>query len=184
MNKRKFADYVKAFDFTNLFIDLGWDHYSNKIPVTVDEEVFEITGIVEKRGFVIALCPPSGGGDIPLGSTRKRLENHFRKVHHEHLIIYKNAAKTRQVWQFVIQEPGKPRKTREIHYSKEQDPEILYQRARGLLFTLDEEENITLVDVIARFKENFAQNTERVTRKFYSEFKKTSQCFPGFYIRH
>jgi len=180
MNKIKFAKYVKGFDFKGLFIDLGWNNYNGQLPVTVDENTFEIQGIVEKRGFVIVLCPPPANGNIPLGKTRKKIEHLFSRFHQEHLIIYEDAAKTKQVWQFVVQEPDKPRKTREIQYSKEQDPEILYQRARGLLFTLDEEENITLVDVIARFKENFAKNTEKVTKKFYTEFKKHHNAFLDF----
>lgn len=180
MDKIKFAKYVKGFDFKGLFIDLGWNNYSGQLPVTVDENTFEIQGIVEKRGFVIVLCPPFANGNIPLSKTRKKIEHVFSRFHQEHLIIYGDAAKTKQVWQFVVQEPDKPRKAREIQYSKEQDPEILYQRARGLLFTLDEEENITLVDVIARFKENFAQNTEQVTKKFYTEFKKHHNAFLDF----
>lgn len=180
MNKKKFSKYVKDFDFKKLFIDLGWDNYSSQIPVTADEVTFEIRGIVEKRGFVIVLCPASADGEIPLSKTRKKIEHNFRKFHQEHLIIYADKAKTKQIWQFVIQEPDKPKKTREIQYSKDQYPEILFQRARGLLFTLDEEENITLVDVIARFKKNFAKNTETITKKFYTEFKKRHNAFLDF----
>jgi len=180
MNKKKFSNYVKGFDFKELFIDLGWDNYSGRIPITADEILFEIKGVVEKRGFVIALCPALYDGEIPLSTTRKKIEHNFRKFHQEHLIIYADKAKTKQIWQFVIQEPDKPRKTREIQFSIDQDSEILFQRARGLLFTLDEEENITLVDVVARFKENFAKNTEKVTKKFYTEFKKRHNAFLDF----
>ena len=56
MNKKKFADYVKGFDFKKLFIELGWDNYKSAIPIAIDEESFELKGIVEKRGFVIVLC--------------------------------------------------------------------------------------------------------------------------------
>lgn len=180
MNKPKFSKYVKEFDFKGLFIDLGWDNYSGKIPITVDEFCFEIKGIVEKRGFVIALCPASDNGEIPLSKTRKKIEHNFRKSHQEHLIVYADKAKTKQIWQFVVQEPDKPKKTREIQFSIDQDSEILFQRARGLLFTLDEEENITLVDVVVRFKDNFTKNTEKVTKKFYTEFKKRHTAFLGF----
>jgi len=180
MNKNKFSKYVKEFDFKGLFIDLGWDNYRGQIPITVDESLFEIKGVVEKRGFVIALCPPLASGEIPLSTTRKKIENNFRKFHQEHLIIYADKAKTKQIWQFVVQELDKPRKTREIQFSIDQDSEVLFQRARGLLFTLDEDENITLVDVVARFKENFAKNTEKVTKKFYTEFKKHHNVFLDF----
>jgi len=180
MNKQKFSKYIKDFDFKGLFIDLGWDNYNGNIPITIDEALFEINCIVEKRGFVIAICPCLADGEIPLGKTRKKIEHNFRKFHQEHLIIYADKAKTKQIWQFVIHEPDKPRKTREIQFSKDQDSEILFQRARGLLFTLDEEENITLVDVVARFKENFAKNTEKITKKFYTEFKKRHTAFLNF----
>ena len=180
LNKKKFSNYIKSFDFKKLFVDLGWNNYSSEIPLGVDDEVFKLSGLVEKRGFVIVLCPSADNGVIPLHSSRKKIENQFSKLHQEHLIIYKNKDKTKQIWQFVIHEKEKPRRVHEIPYNIDQDPEILYQRARGLLFTLDEEENITLVDVIARFKEGFGKNTEQVTKKFYDEFKKHHTSFLDF----
>jgi len=180
VNKKKFSNYIKSSDFKKLFIDLGWDNYSNEIPLVVDDEAFNISGLVEKRGFVIVLCQPAGNGEIPLHTSRRKIENHFSKLHQEHLIIYRNKGKTKQIWQFNIHEKDKPKRVHEVPYNIEQDPEILYQRARGLLFTLDEEENITLVDVIARFKEGFGKNTEQVTKEFYDEFKKHHTSFLDF----
>ncbi len=180
MNKKTFADRIKAFDFINLFIELGWDRFSNIVPIAINNEIYNLSGIVEKRGFAILLCPPSSNGDIPDNATRKKIENNLSKTYHEHLVIFENKAKTKQVWQFVVNEKDKPKRVREIIYDKNQDPEILYQRARGLLFTLDEEENITLIDVIARFNENFGKNAEQVTKKFYDEFKKHHVSFLEF----
>jgi hypothetical protein len=180
VNKKKFSDYIKSFDFRRLFIDLGWDNYSNEIPISVEDEVFKLSGIVEKRGFVIVLCHSADNGGIPLHATRRKIENLFSKLHQEHLIIYENKGKTKQIWQYAIHERDKPKRVHEIPYKVKQDPEIIYQRARGLLFTLDEEENITLVDVIARIREGFGTNTEHVTKKFYDEFKKHHTSFLDF----
>jgi hypothetical protein len=180
MNKKQFSKYIKHFDFKNLFINLGWDNYANKIPIAVDGNEFNLKGIAEKRGFVIIVCPPEEHGDIPLSAVRKKIENYLRKYHHEHLIIYNNHFQTKQIWQFVIQEIDKPRRVREIPYNIDQDPEMLYQRLRGLFFTLEEEEKITLVDVTARVRENLAKNSEKVTKKFYAEFKKQHASFLGF----
>ena len=99
MNKKKFSDYIKSFDFRRLFIDLGWDNYSNEIPISVEDEVFKLSGIVEKRGFVIVLCHSADNGGIPLHATRRKIENLFSKLHQEHLIIYENKGKTKQIWQ-------------------------------------------------------------------------------------
>ena len=180
MNKKQFSEYIKHFDFKNLFINLGWDNYANEISIAVDGSEFSLKGSAQKRGFVIVVCPPEEHGDIPLSAVRKKIENYFRKYHHEHLIIYNNHSLTKQIWQFVIQENDKPRRVREIPYNINQDPEMLYQRLRGLFFTLEEEEKITLVDVTARVRENLAKNSEKVTKKFYTEFKKQHASFLGF----
>ena len=180
MNKKHFSKHIKDFDFKNLFINLGWDNYANEISIAVNGSEFNLKGIAEKRGFVIVVCPPKEHGDIPLSAVRKKIENYFRKYHHEHLIIYNNHSYTKQIWQFVIQENDKPRRVREIPYNIMQDPEMLYQRLRGLFFTLEEEERITLVDVTARVRENLAKNSEKVTKKFYTEFTKHHSFFLGF----
>ncbi len=81
MNKKKFSNYIKSFDFKKLFIDLGWNNYSKENPSGVDDEVFKLSGLVEKRGFVIVLCPSAENGEIPLQSSRKKIENQFSKLH-------------------------------------------------------------------------------------------------------
>jgi len=180
MNKKHFSKHIKDFDFKNLFINLGWDNYADEISIAVDGSEFNLKGIAQKRGFVIVVCLPEVNGDIPLSAVRKKIENSLRKYRHEHLIIYNNHSQTKQIWQFVIQEIDKPKRVREIPYNIDQDPEMLYQRLRGLFFTLEEEEKITLVDVTARVRENLAKNSEKVTKKFYTEFKKHHASFLGF----
>ena len=122
MNKKKFSDYIKSFDFRRLFIELGWDNYTIEIPLAVDDEVFKISGLVEKSGFVIVLCPSANNGEIQLHTARKKIENHFSKIHQEHLIIYENRDKTKQIWQYVIHERDKPKRVHEIPYNINQDP--------------------------------------------------------------
>lgn len=180
MNKKHFSKHIKDFDFKDLFINLGWDNYTNDIIIAVDDSKFNLKGIAEKRGFIIVVCPPEEQGDIPLSVVRKKIENYLRKYHHEHLIIYNNCSHTKQIWQFVIQEIDKPKRVREIPYNINQDPEMLYQRLRGLFFALEEEEKITLVDVTTRVRENLAKNSEKVTKKFYTEFKKQHASFLSF----
>ncbi len=75
---------------------------------------------------------------------------------------------------------NKPKQVREINWYSHQDTEILFQRLKNLFFTLNEEENITIIDVKQRFSENFAKNTEKVTKKFYTEFKKQHTTFLDF----
>ncbi|MDM8539751.1 Eco57I restriction-modification methylase domain-containing protein [Desulfococcaceae bacterium HSG9] len=180
MKKLKFSRYLKAFDFKTLFNELGWDHFDNTLPVAINDTVFQLQGIVQKKGFVILHCLPDQNGAVPLSGWRKKIEHKVTQAYFEHLIIYTDAAQSRQVWQLALVQEGQPKRIREISYYIHQDSEALFQRLKGLLFTLDEEERITLVDVKARVMANLARNVEKITKKFYNEFKKQHAAFLEF----
>ncbi len=180
MKKQTFTRHLKAFDFKTLFNQLGWDHFEAELPIAVDDAIFQLQGVVEKKGFVILHCPPASGGAIPLSQARKKIEHKVAQVYFEHLIIYTDADQTRQVWQLALHRENQPKRIREISYYTHQDSEALFQRLKGLLFTLDEEEGITLVDVKARVMANLARNVEKITKKFYTEFKKQHAAFLEF----
>jgi tRNA1(Val) A37 N6-methylase TrmN6 len=180
MKKQVFAEYIKNFDFQNLFNELGWDTFHNRLPIAVNDDAYELQGIAVKRGFVIFLCPPDSNGKIPLSRIRNQIEKKAGKNYFEHLIIYTDAQKTHQIWQLAIKEENKPRQIREVSWYNHQDVEGMFQRMKNLLFTLDEEETITIVDVKQRITENFAKNTEDVTKNFYKEFKKQHTAFLEF----
>lgn len=178
MRKSDFSEYLRSFDLKTLFNELGWNHFTNQLPVAVNEELFLLKGIAEKKGFVIMQC--ESPVKIPVSNIRKQIEGKLAKSHYEHLIIYTDQAKTQQIWQLAIKEENKPKQVREIIWHCHQDSEILFQRLRNLLFTLDEEEKITIIDVKQRISENFARNTEQVTKKFYDLFKKQHTAFLDF----
>ncbi|MFN3951901.1 MAG: Eco57I restriction-modification methylase domain-containing protein [Thermaurantimonas sp.] len=80
----------------------------------------------------------------------------------------------------VVRQSGKPTKVTETRWHINQDPELLYQRAAGIFFELDEEEHITIIDVTKRIADNFHQNNEKVTKQFYDKFKKEHGAFLQF----
>jgi hypothetical protein len=180
MKKKQFTDYLKSFDFKTLFNELGWDHFDNKLPVAVQEELYHTTGIAQKKGFVVLQCPPKSNGKIPESSIRKQIEGRVTKNYYEHLIIYTDQAQAHQIWQLAIKEENKPRQVREVSWYSHQETDILFQRMKNLLFSLDEEDHITIVDVKQRISENFARNTEQVTKRFYDTFKKQHTGFLDF----
>ncbi len=126
------------------------------------------------------LCQPLANGIIPDYNTRKKIETKVTKLFQEHLIIFFDSKKTEQIWQLVVRQSGKPTKLTETRWHINQDPELLYQRASGIFFELDEEEHITIVDVTKRIADNFQQNNERVTKQFYDKFKKEHTAFLSF----
>jgi hypothetical protein len=180
LSKTKFAEYIRAFQFRELFNDLGWNSDKGSQPIIVDTETFILQSVAVKSGFKILICAPDKTGQIPDYNIRKKIETKITKLFQEHLIIFIDAREKEQVWQLVMKQTGKPAKVTDTRYALHQDPELLYQRVSGLFFELDEEENITIVDVTERVAANFHQNAERVTKQFYERFKKEHLSFYAF----
>lgn len=159
---------------------MGWNNDRTSQPITVDDLVFTLTGVAEKSGFKILLCHPNAEGLIPEYAIRRKVDAKITKLFQEHLIIFVDAKNHEQIWQLVVRQPGRPAKATETRYHITQDPELLFQRASGIFFELDEEEKITIVDVTQRIAENFHQNNERVTKQFYEKFSKEHTSFLKF----
>jgi tRNA1(Val) A37 N6-methylase TrmN6 len=180
LTKKEFSSYIKQFQFREMFNDMGWNNDRTTQPIVIDTDTYTIQSVGEKSGFKILICQPQSGGLIPDTITRKKIDTKVTKLFQEHLIIFFDAKKTEQIWQLIVRQSGKPTKVTETRYHINQDPELLFQRASGIFFELDEEENITIIDVTKRIAENFHQNNERVTKQFYDKFKKEHTSFLTF----
>ena len=171
--------YLQDFDLTGLMVEgLGWNHH-RAAPITVpaDGGEFELLPVAEKAGFAVYRCGPGADGDIPPQSVRRSIETQA-PINHEHLIIFVDAAETRQVWQWVKREGGKPPASRELQYRKGQPGDALLQRLRGIAFSLEEEGSIVITDVTSRLKQSL--DVERVTKRFYDRFRKELTDFQKF----
>ena len=180
LTKKEFSAYIKQFNFRELFNDMGWNNDKTKQPIVVDNETYTLQAVGEKSGFKIMLCNPQPNGLLPDYNTRKKIETKVTKLFQEHLIIFFDTKNTEQIWQLVVRQSGKPTKVTETRWHINQDPELLFQRAAGIFFELDEEDKITIVDVKKRIGENFQQNNEKVTKAFYDKFKKEHSSFLQF----
>jgi hypothetical protein len=172
-------DLLQEFDFKTIFIEeLGWDHCGNSHEVSIDGHSLNLNAVAEKRGMVTFLCSPLSNGNIPDYAVRRKIERQIAKSVHEHLIIYNDNSKTTQIWQWVKREAGKPTACREHAYHIKQPGDSLIQKLRNLAVTLDEEENITIVDVTGKARTAF--DVEKVTKKFYDRFKNEHDSFLKF----
>lgn len=180
INKEKFKHYIENFDFTTLFNQLGWTYLDQPVPVKLKDETYLFHSVAEKGGFHILIFHPSKHQDLPTYATRMQLDRKIGKLFREHLIIFCDKNKTTQIWQLFVKQFGKPSRLSETHWRKGQEPELLYQKTSNLFFTLDQEENITISDVVDAVNENFSKNVEQVTKKFYENFKKEHKKFIEF----
>ncbi len=172
--------YLKESEFEDLFTQvLGWDNHSQTLPVIVDETKYVLTALAEKRGMVVYECPQmTEEQPFPDYATRRKIQRQVAKASHENFIIYTNADKSIQIWQWVKRQRGRPDACREHRYETWQSGDSLIQKLQNIAFSLDEEEDIGLFGVIERVGTAFY--AERVTKKFYDRFKKEHDAFLEF----
>ena len=165
---------LKSFDFRRLFLDqLGWDKHSSALEKVVNGRSYRFQAVSQKRGVVVLVSD-----SIPEYSTRVKLDKLVAKDHFEHLIVFADQPRGRQVWQWMRRESGRPNAIRAYTYSVGQPGELLLQKLEHLVVTLDEEETTGLADILGRMRTGF--DVEKVTKKFYERFKAEHERFLKF----
>src|SRR3989338_8621291 len=180
IDKTRFNHLIKGFQFVELFDELGWDYVKKTEKVVINDTEYQLNAVADKKGFVIFVCSPDSNGNIPDHHIRKKIDNAVTKLYFEHLLIFCDDAKKQQIWQLIIREHGKPVVLRKVHYYSRQEPELLFQKLKGLFFSIDDEDRISIVDVRSAVTSQFNTNAEKVTKKFYDGFKKEHTAFLEF----
>ncbi|MDP2783501.1 MAG: Eco57I restriction-modification methylase domain-containing protein [Sulfurimicrobium sp.] len=175
----RFQKLLNDFKLEQLFNEFGWDHASLKPQeIPVSGEVFTLTAIAQKRGVAVLRCTPDGAGNIPPRPTLLKIEKEATKLAHEHLLVFADAAQTMLTWLWVARVPGQPNATRTHTWHKGTSGESLRQKLNQIVWALEEEEAITLTDVITGLRKAF--DRDRVSKKFYEHFKAEHQAFADF----
>jgi len=176
IDRPRATQHLKAFDFATLFIEeLGWDRPGSRQPemINVTGQEYRLSPVADKRGVRIFHCP-----EIPDRALRQYIEREITKRAFEHLIIFTDEEKTRQIWQWVAREKGKPAAFREHIWLANSAPDPLIQKLDHIAFTLNDEEGLTLSGTTLRMRDAF--DREKITKRFYEDFKKQHDRFLGF----
>ena len=135
--------------------------------------------MAEKASFAVFECAPGPDGAIPAYPVRRKIEAQVVKRAFEHLIIFVDAARTQQIWQWVKRQAGKPAACREHRFHAGQTGQPLLQRLDSFIFTLeDEASGVGISDVATRAVKTF--DVEKVTRRFYDRFQQELKTFRSF----
>jgi hypothetical protein len=179
INRKNLTKYLDNFDFESLFIEeLGWDYPEDNTEksMTIDEQIFTLTPIADKRGFNVFLCLLENQS-IPLSAILKKIDKEISKYSYEHFIIYASQLDKNQKWQWVKKEANQPLVNRTVEYSTHKK-EALLQILDTIYIDLDEEEELNLTEVRSRTRQAF--DVDKVTKKVYDKFKKEYSQFLGF----
>jgi hypothetical protein len=177
ISKQAFTDLVRGFHFKELFNQMGWDNTSGTMNLPVENIAYRIETISEKKGFKVLQCKSPIGYPIPDANLRIKINAQLKKLHYEHLLIFTDESRKKQIWLYSYKPVGKSAKPITTEYDITQTPQLLYQRTGNLVFELEDEDNVTLVDVTSKIAANIDQNVEKVTKKFYTDFKEQHKNF-------
>ena len=135
-NRQRVQQYIRNFDFKRLFVDeLGWDNlHEQPLTLSLENQAFTLRPLVEKRGFKVYLCEPGVQGKIPANPLMSKIEHEVTRYAYEHLIIYIDAAREKQVWQWVKRRQGAKSASRLNRFQKGQSGELLAQKPVGRTF--------------------------------------------------
>ena len=182
IQRQEISRYLEAFDFSGLFSDpaIGWDWPDSRSHLRIPfEGVFlSLDVVAEKRGVKVIVVPPRSDGSLWPSDARKALDRVVTPMAQEHLLIFVDQAKHQQVWLWTSRLKGKPTRYRELHWERGRSNELLLQRIASIAFTLDEEEALDISGVVRRLHDSL--DRDKLTKKFYDEFKKQKDRFQSF----
>ena len=181
VSAEELRSHLQAFDFPRLFVEgLGWDHFQvEPLVLPVDGHEYALKPVAEKAQFAVFECAPGPDGAIPEYPVRRKIETQVTKRAFEHLIIFVDATRTQQVWQWVKRQAGKPTACREHQFHTGQTGQPLLQRLDGFIVTLeDEARGIGITDVVSLIGKAF--DVEKVTKRFYERFQAELIAFGDF----
>ena len=179
LDRARVGRLLQSLDLRELFIgELGWDHGGADLEVTAAGRTFALEAIAHKRGLVAYRYVADSDGAFPSHPVRQKIERAVAGSVREHLVVYATRDRNTQCWQWVKRETGRPDRTHTHIYSGGQSGEALIQKLEHLVFTLAEEEDLTIVEVSDRVRAAF--DVEKVTRRFYDRFRQEHQTFLDF----
>lgn len=179
LDATRFQKLLGEFKLEQLFNELGWERSTLKPQsVTAGGETFTLTNVAHKRGVAVFRCSPDSTGKVPARSLLLKIEKEAAKLAHEHLLAFADAGETMLTWLWVSRIPGQPTTTRTHTWHKGQSGESLRQKLSQIIWSLEEEEAITLTDVITGLRNAF--DRDRISKSFYDKFKAQHQAFAEF----
>lgn len=147
------AHYLRDHSLTGLFIDLGWEHDSpGAFSLTVDGRMLSFSHVAHKRGLRVVRCQTERAVLSNRGLLRA-FQKLLSRTCHEHILIFTCEEPRKQVWQWAVRLPdGRSMRHREHPFFSQQPPPALLARLSELRVTLEEEENVRLVDALERVR--------------------------------
>ncbi|MDX9793899.1 MAG: Eco57I restriction-modification methylase domain-containing protein, partial [Kiritimatiellia bacterium] len=177
MNRKSFTDYLGAADFKGLFNEMGWDHPASReeIRFSLDDREWVIREAAQKCGFHAYVCETD---DLPQHALRRKLDVQLRRYGNDYLLVFvKPDAPFRHQWQVPVKTVEK-RELVAVEYAAPDQAAFLFEKIEAISFGLTDA--VSIVDVTAKVHGAFTVNAAKITKDFYTGFRKQHDSFATF----
>ena len=177
MNKRIFNQYISESNFQELFIrQMGWNNPQGQtdFDITIEETTYELSQIAERNGFQVLTCKVK---EIPTSSLCKKIDSRLRRFANDYICIFHIPNTEHHLWVVPVKKVEK-RDLVLVEYTSADKADFLYDKIERISFELDE--RTTIMDVKDRIHEGFIINSEKITKDFYSGFRKEHTNFAKY----
>lgn len=178
MKRNLFNQYIKDADFRGLFItEMGWNRFRGQAelaPIVIDDTEYRVTTVAERNGFQVLACPVT---EMPGATVCRRIDSKLRRNANDYICIFYIRGTEHQQWIVPVKTVEK-RGIVTIEYENADQTDFLFSKIPGLTFGIDEQ--TTIVDVKERIQGAFSVNSEKITKDFYTCFRKEHKAFANF----
>ena len=178
MNKQTFKELIEASAFKELFItEMGWNNPQGSIRlpnIIIDDTNYVFEQIAVRSGFQVLSCQV---GSIPTSAVSKKIDTQLRKQANDYICIYYIPQTEHHLWVVPVKKVEK-RDLVLIEYDSAAKAEFLFSKMTDLTFAYDE--MTTIMDVKDKVQAGFIINSEKITKDFYTGFRKEHTNFAKF----
>ena len=186
MNKRTFIQYISESNFKELFIrEMGWNNPKGqtRFDITIEDTIYEYQQIADRSGFQVLTCCVK---DIPSASLCKKIDTKLRKQANDYICIYYllpspigegQGVRLHHLWVVPVKKVEK-RDLVLVEYDSANKADFLFEKMSDLCFDLDE--RTTIMDVKDKVQAGFIINSEKITKDFYTGFRKEHTNFAKY----
>ena len=170
---KRVRDHLQALDYKSIFNELGWNlpRTDKAVEIVIEDDIYIQREIAELAGVFIFEVE-ARRGKIPDAHRRMAVYREVATTYHENLLIFLDGERTQSLWYWVKRE-GPKLEPRENFYAKGQPGDLSLGKLQLMVFDIgsfDEAGNVPGVLEVAHTLKD-ALDVERVTRKFYEDFK-------------
>ena len=186
ISRKVFNQYIADSDFRTLFIrEMLWNNPQGQttFDIVVEETTFRFEQIAQRSGFQVLTCQVQ---EIPTSSMVKKIDTRLRRQANDYICIYylpsplgegQGVRPQHHLWVAPVNKVEK-RDLVLVEYESAESASFLYEKMEGLSFELDD--HTTIMDVKERVQGTFIINSEKITKDFYTGFRKEHTRFAQF----